>query len=440
MIEKKQEVRMKKYNIKEYGAIGDGKRNNAERIQTAIDECFKNGGGTIVFENGVYLTGSIELKDNVILEIKDSATLLGSDKTEDYKEFYLKGFENKSFPRGNGKCLIYAGGCKNVGITGGGNIDGNGDKFVVLRNEAELEKGCKQWKYKRTNKNVSPRMLFFLNCENVHLSNIKISNSPSGWSLFLAHSEHCVCSNLTVWNNLEYENNDGIHLQCCHDVIIDHCDLKCGDDCIIIRTNNKYSETLRKTFKINVTDCKLQSNSSAIRIGWVKDGEVCDCIFNNINICNSFMGITINIPGLFKKSVIPVGSDIGTEYNNIHDIQFQNINIDRTIKAPISIKLTNMPDSKITRLENVLFKNISARSLSFPYLRDKKERICRNIKFENCLFYKERDVDQYPLYASKIKKEKLVLKNVDFMEFFNTRFALSDRSGQTDIKKYIRKK
>ena len=74
------------YDIKEYGAIGDGITMNTTAIQDTIDLCHKNGGGKVIVSNGVYKTGSIVLRSNVELHVDANGVLLGSDKCSDYPE------------------------------------------------------------------------------------------------------------------------------------------------------------------------------------------------------------------------------------------------------------------------------------------------------------------------------------------------------------------
>ena len=74
----------KDFDVRDFGAVGDGKTKNTQAIQKAIDECSRTGGGVVKLESGRYLTGMIFLKDFVTLEITASATLLGSPNDADY--------------------------------------------------------------------------------------------------------------------------------------------------------------------------------------------------------------------------------------------------------------------------------------------------------------------------------------------------------------------
>ena len=144
------------YNVKDYGAIGDGKILNTEFIQAAIDDCAKNGGGKVILENGVYLSGSIELRSFVEFHIAGNAMLLGSPDCNDFPEREnVKHVDTKMLARARDACLIFADECKSITLTGQGVIDCNGDKFIVLK-----EQCVKGWKYKRIDAHTAESSVF----------------------------------------------------------------------------------------------------------------------------------------------------------------------------------------------------------------------------------------------------------------------------------------
>ena len=103
------------FNVRNYGAAGDGKAKDTGAIQKAIDACFAARGGVVYLPPGDYLCGTIVLKSNVTLWLEAGATLWGSKQIADY----------------NPRSLIFAREATNVGVAGPGTIDGNGEAYWV---------------------------------------------------------------------------------------------------------------------------------------------------------------------------------------------------------------------------------------------------------------------------------------------------------------------
>src|SRR5688500_9726292 len=104
---------MSSHNVRTFGAVGDGKSNDTEAIQRAIDVCASAGGGTVYVPPGDYLTGTLTLKSYVTLHLSSGATLWGSRQSEGYGPLHL----------------LFARDAEHVAIEGGGTIDGQGDAF-----------------------------------------------------------------------------------------------------------------------------------------------------------------------------------------------------------------------------------------------------------------------------------------------------------------------
>jgi len=110
------------FNVRDYGAVGDGKTMETAAITKAIDACAAAGGGTVYFPPGKYLTGAIVLSSNMTLEVDSGATILGSENRDDYPlrdNPWIKGRKLVS-------SLIYAEDAENITICGSGTIDGQG--------------------------------------------------------------------------------------------------------------------------------------------------------------------------------------------------------------------------------------------------------------------------------------------------------------------------
>jgi len=77
-------------SIADHGAVGDGKAMNTGAIQAAVDACEQAGGGTVVVPAGVWLTGSVQLKSHITLQLENGAVLRGSPKLADYPPIAFK--------------------------------------------------------------------------------------------------------------------------------------------------------------------------------------------------------------------------------------------------------------------------------------------------------------------------------------------------------------
>lgn len=116
------------YNVKAFGAVGDGSTLDTRSIQNAIDKAHEEGGGVVEFSSGTYKIGTLMLKDNINLHLQPGATLLGSPDYKDYREIIHK-FESRTNGLYAKHFMIFAEGARNISITGSGTICGNGKEY-----------------------------------------------------------------------------------------------------------------------------------------------------------------------------------------------------------------------------------------------------------------------------------------------------------------------
>lgn len=200
----------KTYNVKDFGAKGDGINNDQKAIQKAIDACKKTG-GTVILKDGNFISGQLLLCSNLTLQIESTATLLGikSNEEVDYPHHLIETkFPNRMLQDCQRR-LLYGNHIQNVRITGGGTINGQGDYEPWMHvKELGTEKD-------------RPSILAFVGCENISVSNITMLN-PACWTQVYIESNNIKIQNINVHTGQLTPNRDGIDIVDCHDVLIEN--------------------------------------------------------------------------------------------------------------------------------------------------------------------------------------------------------------------------
>lgn len=364
------------YDVRNYGAVGDGKTLNTAAIQKAIDDCASKNGGTVLLEDGTYMTGSIVLRSNVNLHIEQNAVLLGSPNCGDYPEKQnLKHVISENLPRTRNASMIFAEECENISITGMGKIDCNGTRFV-----REKQGEWTGWRFERIDAPTPPRVVFFAGCRNIKIEDITMLNQPSGWSYWIHDCDYVVFDKCKILAEVRYPNNDGIHINSSRNVTVSNCDIVTGDDCIVVRANNRSLAENKVCEKVTVTNCNLTSYSGGIRIGWISDGVIKNCTFSNLVMTDTVIGISIVLPDFSK---VP---DRGREDTLIENLLFNNIVMDKIYGRPIKIYIGQTDGTRCEAIRNIYFSKVVASGLEFPYLCGRKDNKIRNIYFNDCRF------------------------------------------------------
>ena len=247
-------------NIMDHGANGDGEFLNTKTIQSAIDQCHEEGGGTVHVPAGRFRTGTIILRSHVSLYIDAGASILGSTELEDYPEIY-PAFRSYTDVNYVDKSLIYAEKAENISICGRGSIDGQGESVLF-----DLPG--------RENYKKRPYIVRMVECRDVKISDISLINSAMWVQHYLA-CEGLVIEGISV-NSLVNHNNDGIDIDCCRRVRISNCDINSGDDAIVLKaTAPKDCE------QIVISNCVLRSRCNAIKLGTESVGGFKDILVSN---------------------------------------------------------------------------------------------------------------------------------------------------------------
>jgi len=271
---------MQKYNILNFGAIGDGVSDDSQSIQKAIDICAENGGGIVIINSGLtYLSGPFDLKSNITLAIQPGTTLRANPD----EGVYIK----SAFRENKGEGTIWIGGedIQNVAITGGGTIDGNGPAFMGKEMQEAFE--LKPFDV------VDPRphLMTLVGARNIRINNITFKDAAY-WGLHFVGCIDVLVNNVHIYNHLKIRNGDGIDLDHCKNVNISDCHIESGDDCICFKNRREYAE-YGACKNITVTGCTLVSTSCAIKFGSENMDAIENVVISNCVIKDSNRGIGI---------------------------------------------------------------------------------------------------------------------------------------------------
>jgi len=194
-------VSAKDFNASLFGIRSDGTTQNTGSIQKAIDYISENGGGCLVFYVGRYLTGTIQLKSNVSIRLEEGAILVGTALVYDY-----------SGVNGN-KAILLADGQQNIGISGKGVIDGQGEKLMEQINQ-QIQKDY----LKETVSQASPALIMMNNCTRIAIDGINLVNGCGNAQAFHGCKELSI-KGVTTRSTVS-QNSGGIFLSGCDSVAI----------------------------------------------------------------------------------------------------------------------------------------------------------------------------------------------------------------------------
>ncbi|MFA9370185.1 MAG: glycoside hydrolase family 28 protein [Labilibaculum antarcticum] len=367
------------YNIKDFGAKGDGVSIDSPAINRAIDEAAQNGGGTIYVPAGTYACYSIRLKSNITIQIESGATVLAAFPKE--KEGYDEAEPNpdnpfQDFGHSHWKnSLFWAIGERDITICGYGLINGQG----LSREESRLL-------------GVGNKALSFKECHNITVKDVAMLNC--GHFAILATG----VDNLHILNLKVDTNRDGFDIDCCKNVRITDCSVNCPwDDAIVLKSSYALGY-FKDTENVSINGCFVSgydkgsvltakwetdeavapdhgSNTGRIKLGTESSGgfkniAITNCIFErsrglaieavdggwleDIVVSNITMRNVGNSP-FFIRLGARQRSPKGTPVGKIQRIQISNVNVFNA-DSQFSNIISGVPGHQV---EEISFSNIN---------------------------------------------------------------------------------
>lgn len=348
------------FDVRKFGAVGDGKTMNTKAIQAAIDECGKKG-GEVLLPQGVYLSGTLYLRSNITLHIAEGATLKGSGSFADYPDNKVN-YVNACTHREDGslyanKALLFAEGVINLSITGKGTIDGSGDSPAFqLGNDVTPESKAR------------PFTLLIIDSKKISVTGLFLTNSAYWMQNYLG-CDGLELKNLRIFNQSNY-NQDGMDIDS-KNVLVENCTLDVDDDAICFKSHDRN----RIPENIIVRNCVIASNCNAVKfgttsIGGLKNVRVSDCVIQKAS-ASHIRNWQNNLQ--FIGQPVTVLSGIALEAVDgafIDDVSMNNIKM-QDVQTPFLIVLGNRgrkpvsdTTGRIGRIRNISLQNITAVSHS----------------------------------------------------------------------------
>src|SRR5581483_11192955 len=314
------------YDVRAFGAKGDGKALDTPAINKAIEAAAAAGGGTVRFPAGTYLSVSIRLKSHISLYIDQGATILAAAPSEgvayDPPEPNPAGGKFQDFGHShwhNG--LIWGEGLENISILGPGLIWGKG----LIRND-------------RGPAGSGDKAISLKLCRNVVIRDVSILHG--GWFAILATG----VDNLTIDNVKLDTNRDGMDIDACRHVRISNCSVNSPfDDGICLKSSYGLGFA-RATENVTITNCQVSGYDEGTFLdgtckreykkyshnsttGRIKFGTESNGGFKNITISNCIFDYS---RGLALETV-----DGGL----LEDVTITNITMRDITNAPIFLRL-----------------------------------------------------------------------------------------------------
>ena len=223
-----------------------------------------------------------------------------------------------------------------------------------------------------------------------------------GWGIWINGSEYVNVHDLKLYCCPDFPNSDGIHINCSRDVFVSDCSVHTGDDSIIVRANTNTLGADIPCENIIIKNCVLSSHCQAIRIGWIGDGLLRNCVFSDIVITDSRDAIVVELPGV--KKIIP---DFGKNTTRIERLSFNNIVIDNTCRYPVNIEVGDSELVKCDYVRNIQFNNINSRTGYFPIIKGRSGNYIEDVSFTNCRFdIEKKDIEGFaPQFVKNLKTD-----------------------------------
>lgn len=428
------------YNVKDFGAVGNGEHLDTIGIQKAIDTCAANGGGTVFIPAGRYVCGTIHIKSHVHIFFEKAAIIMGSKNVSNFDSLEENPSNNLYQDISHSyfhHSLFHADNVNDISLSGFGKIDMQSEWEIV-------EDWCRACK-----------IIAFKECSQVVIRDLVMVNATD-LAVYLAGCEYVTISGLHIATHV-----DGISPDSCRNVTISDCIVDAGDDAIVPKCSYTLGR-LKSMENLTISNCVVRSSASAIKLGTESNSA-----FRNITIT----GCAIYDTGL-KGLALQACDGAVIEGVAISNITMQNVGnpllmmvLDRA-RGPKGQKIGEIRNVSISNVvitgpypetyqatmaqnaEDHFKDNLTVRPDYLPFIiAGQPDSIIKNVFLSNIQYVapgggaaEDRDIklnvvrDGYPIgtrFGKKFPVYGLFARNVDNLKLYNVDF-MTEKKDERD--------
>ena len=267
------------FNVKDFGASGDGVAKDTRAIQDAADAAYADGGGTVVIPAGTYLTGALFFRNGVNLEIQEGAVLVSTVDSDDFPQIPTRFEGTEKYWR---CALLNFDNSRDVHVYGGGTILGRGQEWSKYKNKDGL------W--------GRPRMICFTDCPGGLIEDLTMKDHAS-WCLHVLYTDGFTIDNLNISVSSYVPSSDGVDIDSSCNIKMTDVYTYVTDDCLSIKSgkNEDGRRVGRPSMNILVQNCNFDGGH-----GVAMGSEISGCI-RNVLIEDCVCGPENRAPVRFKS-------------------------------------------------------------------------------------------------------------------------------------------
>lgn len=290
-------------DIRDHGAVGDGKALCTAAIASAIAACAEAGGGRVVVPAGTWLTGPIHLRSRINLHLSAGATIVFVPDPAAYLPPVLVrwgGMECLNYSP-----LIYARDCDSIGVTGTGTLRGQGAGWWSWEAEERAALSAlyqmvldgrppEQRQLLESPHRLRPQFIAPVNCTNVLLEDFSIAEGGPGRTIHLTYCRSVIVRRLSI-EVPDGPGNDGIKIDSSSDVLVEDCTLRTHGNCISLKSglNEDGWRVARPSERVVVRRIRAKGGDAGLMVGSATSGDVRDVLVHDCQFDQLAVGIRL---------------------------------------------------------------------------------------------------------------------------------------------------